>query len=493
MIYHPQAMHRGWGIVGLAGVVAAFVLYLLPPSEGVAPAVGGLAWLRSETQAVDNQDHLYVLDGWGGVHPVGTSRALASSASWPTKDIAFSLSLFPDGGGGYVMDGWGKLHPIGDAPAVDSGVYWPHWIGARQVALAPWSSASAPAGYVLDADGGLHAFGGAPSVDPSAKWAGKDLARGLVLLPFGSPARVGGYTLDAYGGIHPFGVAPRVVGQTVWKKDVARGMVITRVRAGLFVEGYTLDSAGGLHPFGGAPAIAPSATWPGKDVADSIVAWTAAPVGRPGGWVLDRAGGVHEFGSAPRLLPSVTWPGWDIARGLAGAGSGGGSTERFVLDPQPAGDSFGAYFNQRDVRWASVPIGPVSYTVSQIGCLVSALAMVYSHFGFTAVTPTTIASNRTWFDGRGAMYNSALQIPGHTTVLQRNPTAAWIRSQLTAGRPVIVGMVLPGGGTHFVTLTGMKGGSDYWTNDPWEQHAMHVPFSGDWFTRGPIYEAFAFA
>ena len=47
-------------------------------------------------------------------------------------------------------------------------------------------------------------------------------------------------------------------------------------------------------------------------------------------------------------------------------------------------------------------------------------------------------------------------------------------------------------GTHFVTLTGLNGASDFWTNDPWEQNAMHVPFSGDWFDRGPIYEAVAF-
>ena len=42
---------------------------------------------------VDNQDHLYVLDGWGGVHPVGTAPALRTSASWPHKDIAFSLAI----------------------------------------------------------------------------------------------------------------------------------------------------------------------------------------------------------------------------------------------------------------------------------------------------------------------------------------------------------------------------------------------------------------
>ena len=492
-------MQRGWrwaGLVGLVGVVSASVLYLLPPAAfGAAPGVGAFGWLRGSHAAVDNRDHLYVLDGWGGVHPVGASVPLATTASWPTKDIAFSLALFPDGSGGYVMDGWGRLHPVGDAPPVDSGVYWPHWIGARQVALAPWSSSSAPAGYLLDADGGIHSFGGAPPVIASALWPGKDVARGLALLPSSTPSTVGGYTLDAYGGIHPFGSATAVVPGATWpKKDVARGIVITAFRAGLFVEGYTLDSAGGLHPFGGASSVVPSATWPGKDVADSVVAWTAAPLDQPGGWVLDRSGGVHEWGSAPRLSPSVTWPGWDIARGLSGAGSGGGSgsTERLVLDPQPAGDAWGAYYNQRDVRWASVPVGPVTYSIAQIGCLVSAVAMVYSHFGMRSMTPAAVASNTAWFDGRGAMYISSVSIPGHATVVRRNPPASWIAAQVAAGHPVIVGMTLPGGGTHFIVLTGRKGSSDYWTNDPWEQHAMHVPFSGDWFTRGPIYEAFAF-
>jgi hypothetical protein len=476
-------------------MVSASVLYLVS-GTGLRPGAGGLAWVKgaaSHTPAlVDNRDHLYVLDGWGGVNPVGSSPALATTASWPNKDIAFSLALFPDGTGGYVMDGWGRLHPVGAAPPVDSGVYWPHWIGAREVVMAPWSSSSMPAGYLLDADGGIHPFGGAPDVAGNATWPAKGIARALVLVSSSTPDTVKGYTLDGYGGVHPFGGAPEILGSTRWTNDVARGVVLTDDRNALFVQGYTLDYSGGVHPFGGAPEVKPTAQWPGRDVADSIAAWTAARPEGPGGWVLDRQGGVHEWGSAPRLAPFATWPGWDIARGLAGAGSGGGSTENVVLDGQPSGDAWGAYYNQRDGRWASRNVGYVTYPVWQIGCLVSALAMVYSHFGDRSVTPATIAAHGGWFDARGAMYNSALNIPGHTTILNRKPTAAWIRAHVSAGHPVIVGMNLPSGSTHFVTLTGTNGASDYWVNDPWEQNAMHVTFSGDWFTRGPIYEAFAF-
>jgi hypothetical protein len=67
-----------------------------------------------------------------------------------------------------------------------------------------------------------------------------------------------------------------------------------------------------------------------------------------------------------------------------------------------------------------------------------------------------------------------------------------IDSLLDLGHPVLVGMNLEGGGTHFVTLTGLDGQSDYWVNDPWEQNAMHVKFSGGWGDRGEVYEAIAF-
>ena len=133
-----------------------------------------------------------------------------------------------------------------------------------------------------------------------------------------------------------------------------------------------------------------------------------------------------------------------------------------------------------------------TFPVWKIGCLVSDLAMVYSHFGFRSVTPAAIAAHGGWFDGSGSIFNSALNVPGHRTVIVFDPSPAWIRSHVAAGHPVIVGMNLPSGGTHFVTLTGVNGAADYWVNDPWEQNAMHVPFSGDWFTRGPIYEAIVF-
>src|SRR6266702_1579047 len=313
MSYDPRAMRRlslVIGAVGLAGLISASFLIYMGGARGSFRLLSAIVPAgRAARAPIDNAGHLYVLDGFGGLHPVGSSPVLSASASWPNKDIAFSLALFP----------------VGGAAVVDSGVYWPHWIGAREIVMAPWSSAASPAGYLLDADGGIHGFGGAPGVVGNATWPGAGTARGLVLTPDGTPASVRGYTLDGFGGVHPFGGARPVLDAASFSGDVARGIALIPSH-GLEPQGYTLDYSGGIHPFGGAPAVSGLAL--GKDEADSLVAWSVAPLGAPGGWVLDRDGEVRAWGSAPSLAASRTWPGWDIARGMAGAGSGGGSTER---------------------------------------------------------------------------------------------------------------------------------------------------------------------
>src|SRR5438874_2857141 len=93
-------------IAVLAPLATAFGLGLFSPG-----AAHTLAASRVARPPIDNQNHLYVLDGWGGVHPVGASPPLTTTASWPHKDIAQSLALFPDGTGGYVMDCLGPAAP----------------------------------------------------------------------------------------------------------------------------------------------------------------------------------------------------------------------------------------------------------------------------------------------------------------------------------------------------------------------------------------------
>jgi hypothetical protein len=465
------------GIVALAALPAASAL-----KPGLAPT-SAKGFAAHVVAPLDNQRHLYVLDGHGDVYPVGDSPALSTRITWPNKNVAYSLALFPDGTGGYVLNGWGALDPVGVAPWIDTGLSAMGFGFERQVVLAPWSSSAQPDGYVLDMFGGIHEFGFAPPVRNAAHFA-SDMARGMVLMPASTRDHVAGYTLDGFGGVHPFGGAPPVQASAYWRgRDVARGLVLA------LGGGYVLDQYGALHPFGGAPVMVAPAMFPSQDLADSIVAWSIAPPSAPGGWILDRHGGVHAYGSAPALYPTGYWPAWDIARGFSG---GGGSRERWIVDPETLADGWGVYFNQRDARWGSRSVGNSDGRVWWIGCLLTDLAMVYTHFGFRGVTPGTIAANAGYFYADGQIANYALNIPGHPATINRRPSLAWITAQVAGGQPVIVGMNKPGGGTHFVVLTGRDGPSDFWANDPWDQNAMHVQFSGDWDDRGVIYEAIAY-
>src|SRR5690242_8250461 len=73
----------------------------------------GATPVHAAALAADNQSPLYTLDGWGGVHPVGSSPPLSASAYWQGWDIARGLALNSTGSGGYVVDGWGGIHPVG--------------------------------------------------------------------------------------------------------------------------------------------------------------------------------------------------------------------------------------------------------------------------------------------------------------------------------------------------------------------------------------------
>lgn len=276
--------------------------------------------------ALDNQTHLYTLDGWGGLHGDGTAPGLSSTAYWPGWNIARSVALFPDGQGGYALDGWGGLHPVGNAPALGGYAYWPGWDIARQVVLAPWSSATSPAGWTLDGWGGIHPFGGAPMPTGFAYWPGWDIARGLVILPDSTPSSVAGYTLDGWGGVDSFGGAPTISNNAYWPGwDIARGITLSPNASKSNPSGWTLDGWGGIHPFGSAPSVAGSGYWPGWDIARGMVSWTGSG---NGGWVMDGWGGLHSFGSAPTISAYAYWPGWDIATSLAGPGINSGSRRR---------------------------------------------------------------------------------------------------------------------------------------------------------------------
>ncbi|HEY8762114.1 MAG TPA: hypothetical protein VIP52_14535 [Candidatus Dormibacteraeota bacterium] len=203
-----------------------------------------------------------------------------------------------------------------------------------------------------------------------------------------------------------------------------------------------------------------------------------AALGRQQSDLVNQAGAVTaDISSAEAQLQSL----------LAFSHGQGGN----IVAPEFLANSWGNYYNQRDARWGNVYLGRTQYEVWEIGCLLTSVAMVNSHFGYPSVTPGVIAANPANFTSGGLLYNFALNVPGHPAMINNNPSRVWINQVLAGGGTVIVGMYIRTGGTHFVVLVAQNGPYDYWINDPWVEDAMHVSYLGSPVT-GPIYDAIGY-
>lgn len=163
------------------------------------------------------------------------------------------------------------------------------------------------------------------------------------------------------------------------------------------------------------------------------------------------------------------------------ASQGGAS----LLGNQTVCDDWGCYYNQRDSQWGGVALNNTQYSIASDGCLMTSMAMVYTHYGHRSVTPLTINSNPDNF----ASYEPAWL---NKTIVADGTTASRISSsidgELSGGRPVIVGISYDGGPypDHFVVLISGSGGS-YQMNDPYTPNGHNIPFS-DKYSVGSIRE-----
>lgn len=172
-------------------------------------------------------------------------------------------------------------------------------------------------------------------------------------------------------------------------------------------------------------------------------------------------------------------------------GPGGGD----ILPPEYLSNAWGTYYNQRDARWGNDLVGSSPYEVWEIGCLLTDVAMVWTHYGYTNVTPGDIAANTNNFDSWGDMYDSGFTVGYgsnvHTpTIYNYDPGTLTIDQYLAQGQPVIVGLNIGSGETHWVTLVGV-GPYGYMMNDPWNPDAMDVPLNQYW-PGDPIFAAIAY-
>jgi len=123
--------------------------------------------------------------------------------------------------------------------------------------------------------------------------------------------------------------------------------------------------------------------------------------------------------------------------------------------------SDGAYYSQRDERWANQTIAYSGENILNVGCLLTSVAMVAKHYGDN-VTPSNIASDQSRFYG----YTAYMSLPWKSVASRSYYGGINVDQELANGNYVIVGVGgCSYGGSHFIVLT-KKDGDDYIMNDP---------------------------
>lgn len=143
-----------------------------------------------------------------------------------------------------------------------------------------------------------------------------------------------------------------------------------------------------------------------------------------------------------------------------------------LLPNQTVCDDWGCYYNQRDAAWGGRPLNGTKYTLASDGCLVTAMAMVMTHYGYRNVTPATINANPANFASYYPAYLLYTITAGGVTATRKT---AVIDATLASGNPVVIGLNAYGG-THFVVLVSGSGGN-YVMRDPYVANGKDIKFS----------------
>lgn len=160
-----------------------------------------------------------------------------------------------------------------------------------------------------------------------------------------------------------------------------------------------------------------------------------------------------------------------LAFSRARLGSGGS-----IVAHESLSDGYGAYYNQRDAWWGNIYIGYSSEQIWAVGCLITSMAMVFSHYGYNSSTPGVVGANpANFFSNTAYMWNNVAP-PGHSSSYYYRPSSSFLSSQLASGHAVILGLSFNGGpvSDHWVVLRNIVSGQ-YYINDPWYENNMNVP------------------
>ena len=147
-----------------------------------------------------------------------------------------------------------------------------------------------------------------------------------------------------------------------------------------------------------------------------------------------------------------------------------------LLGNQTTCDDWGCYYNQRDSSWGGNSLNGTQYTLASDGCLITSMAIIYTHYGHRDVNPQTINTNGSNFSGiPAALLRYSITANG----VSSSRIQADIDSTLSSGNPVVVGISYDGGplADHFVVFVSGSGGN-YTMKDPFTPNGSNIDFRG---------------
>ena len=145
-----------------------------------------------------------------------------------------------------------------------------------------------------------------------------------------------------------------------------------------------------------------------------------------------------------------------------------------LLGNQTSCDDWGCYYNQRDSAWGGSSLNGTGFTLASDGCLVTSMAMVYTHYGHRNVNPQTINSSSSNF---ASYYPAFLKKSISADGASSSRIGADIDSTLASGNPVVVGISYDSGpiADHFVVFVSGSGGN-YTMKDPFTPNGNNINF-----------------
>lgn len=146
-----------------------------------------------------------------------------------------------------------------------------------------------------------------------------------------------------------------------------------------------------------------------------------------------------------------------------------------LLSNQTACDDWGCYYNQRDSQWGSNSLNGTQYSLASDGCLVTSMAMIYTHYGHRNVTPQTINSISSNF---ASYYPAYLKFSISADGASSSRANAVLDSVLSSGHPAVVGISYDGGpiSDHFLVIVSGSNGN-YIMKDPFTPNGNNIPFT----------------